>query len=309
MPFSAPPDRGQPRAVCTHSPSYPDHAALPRLAGSSGTITLRCKDLKVLQLEIPGMEECLNIASSIEVSRARLQRVGRSTWLPTVFALGLPLTWVNTQLLGCVCTEHPRCQALQEGTGMGFAEKTFPAFPSSAPLCCAAGPVLGGLRDDDVPLLPPAPEPAAGGGVAAAPRGAVLPATRPAGGPWGGALSHPTRKGREGVTGLLLYSWLGRGGGSSPLPPSRLPQTTQWRLSDVNRDFAVCPTYPPAVIVPAAVSEETLRRAARFRQGGRFPVLSYYHSRNGTVSPRPRPVPAPPSPTPRRRCPQRSPRR
>ncbi|PKU27123.1 myotubularin-related protein 9-like [Limosa lapponica baueri] len=37
-----------------------------RLAGSSGTITLRCKDLKVLQLEIPGMEECLNIASSIE---------------------------------------------------------------------------------------------------------------------------------------------------------------------------------------------------------------------------------------------------
>uniref|UniRef100_A0A8C0ELA5 Myotubularin phosphatase domain-containing protein n=1 Tax=Bubo bubo TaxID=30461 RepID=A0A8C0ELA5_BUBBB len=37
-----------------------------RLANSSGTITLRCKDLKVLQLEIPGMEECLNIASSIE---------------------------------------------------------------------------------------------------------------------------------------------------------------------------------------------------------------------------------------------------
>uniref|UniRef100_A0A8C0I9D8 Myotubularin phosphatase domain-containing protein n=1 Tax=Bubo bubo TaxID=30461 RepID=A0A8C0I9D8_BUBBB len=36
------------------------------LANSSGTITLRCKDLKVLQLEIPGMEECLNIASSIE---------------------------------------------------------------------------------------------------------------------------------------------------------------------------------------------------------------------------------------------------
>lgn len=223
MPFSAPPDRGQPRAVCAHSPSYPDHAALPRLAGSSGTITLRCKDLKVLQLEIPGMEECLNIASSIEVSRARLQRVGRSTWLPTVFALGLPLTWVNTQLLGCVCTEHPRCQALQEGTGMGFAEKTFPAFPSSAPLCCAAGPVLGGLRDDDVPLLPPAPEPAAGGGVAAAPHGAVLPATRPAGGPWGGALSHPTRKGREGVTGLLLYSWLGRGGRQLPPPTFTSP--------------------------------------------------------------------------------------
>jgi len=35
--------------------------------GSSGTITIKCKDLLVLQLEIPGMEECLNIASSIEV--------------------------------------------------------------------------------------------------------------------------------------------------------------------------------------------------------------------------------------------------
>lgn len=75
-----------------HGPSCPDPAALPRLAGSSGTITLRCKDLKVLQLEIPGMEECLNIASSIEVSGAGMQRVGRSRWLPTVFALGLSLT-------------------------------------------------------------------------------------------------------------------------------------------------------------------------------------------------------------------------
>ncbi|KAF4805601.1 hypothetical protein TURU_000417 [Turdus rufiventris] len=41
-----------------------------RLCGSSGTITLRCKDLQVLQLEIPGMEQCLNVASSIEVSSA-----------------------------------------------------------------------------------------------------------------------------------------------------------------------------------------------------------------------------------------------
>lgn len=38
-----------------------------RTVGSSGTITIKCKDLLVLQLEIPGMEECLNIASSIEV--------------------------------------------------------------------------------------------------------------------------------------------------------------------------------------------------------------------------------------------------
>lgn len=89
-------------SVCLHGPTAsPDPPpASPRLAGSSGTITLRCKDLKVLQLEIPGMEECLNIASSIEVGTraAGEQRVGRSRRPPAVFALGLSLTWVNTQL-------------------------------------------------------------------------------------------------------------------------------------------------------------------------------------------------------------------
>ena len=38
-----------------------------RLSGSSGTIIIKCKDLRVLQLDIPGMEQCLNIAHSIEV--------------------------------------------------------------------------------------------------------------------------------------------------------------------------------------------------------------------------------------------------
>lgn len=38
-----------------------------RISGSSGTITIKCKDLRVLQLDFPGMEQCLNIARSIEV--------------------------------------------------------------------------------------------------------------------------------------------------------------------------------------------------------------------------------------------------
>uniref|UniRef100_A0A8C2D7F2 Myotubularin-related protein 9 n=1 Tax=Cyprinus carpio TaxID=7962 RepID=A0A8C2D7F2_CYPCA len=37
-----------------------------RFVGSLGTIIVKCKDLRVIQLDIPGMEECLNIASSIE---------------------------------------------------------------------------------------------------------------------------------------------------------------------------------------------------------------------------------------------------
>lgn len=37
--------------------------------GSLGTIVIKCKDLRIIQLDIPGMEESLNIASSIEVKR------------------------------------------------------------------------------------------------------------------------------------------------------------------------------------------------------------------------------------------------
>ncbi|XP_041828840.1 myotubularin-related protein 9 isoform X3 [Melanotaenia boesemani] len=57
----------------------------------------------------------------------------------------------------------------------------------------------------------------------------------------------------------------------------------RWRLSSVNRDYLVCPSYPPAVIVPNTVDDDTLKKVAKFRQGGRFPVLCYYHRKNGMV--------------------------
>ncbi|KAG8534616.1 hypothetical protein GDO81_018930, partial [Engystomops pustulosus] len=37
-----------------------------RFVGTTGTITIKCKDLRIIQLEITGMDESLNIASSIE---------------------------------------------------------------------------------------------------------------------------------------------------------------------------------------------------------------------------------------------------
>ncbi|KAK6489970.1 myotubularin-related protein 9-like [Huso huso] len=37
-----------------------------RFVGTLGTVIIKCKDLRIIQLDIPGMEECLNIASSIE---------------------------------------------------------------------------------------------------------------------------------------------------------------------------------------------------------------------------------------------------
>lgn len=54
-------------------------------------------------------------------------------------------------------------------------------------------------------------------------------------------------------------------------------------MSTVNRDFSVCPSYPRAVIVPKNVDDDMLRKVAKFRQGGRFPVLCYRHRKNGMV--------------------------
>lgn len=54
-------------------------------------------------------------------------------------------------------------------------------------------------------------------------------------------------------------------------------------MSTVNRDFSVCPSYPRAVIVPKSVDDEMLKKVAKFRQGGRFPVLCYRHRKNGMV--------------------------
>lgn len=61
-------------------------------------------------------------------------------------------------------------------------------------------------------------------------------------------------------------------------------QTDEWRLSEVNKDFSVCSSYPPLVAVPKDIDDDALRKVATFRHGGRFPVLSYYHKKNGMVS-------------------------
>ncbi|KAI0223727.1 Myotubularin-related protein 9 [Lamellibrachia satsuma] len=65
---------------------------------------------------------------------------------------------------------------------------------------------------------------------------------------------------------------------------SRLKSCSEkWRLSSVNKGFQVCGSYPEIVVVPTAIDDEALRKAASFRQGNRFPVLSYYHKTNGMV--------------------------
>ncbi|CAJ0922861.1 unnamed protein product, partial [Mesorhabditis belari] len=50
-----------------------------------------------------------------------------------------------------------------------------------------------------------------------------------------------------------------------------------FRVSEVNKDFKVCASYPEKVIVPRGIGDDYLRISATFRDGGRFPVLAYFH--------------------------------
>eukprot|EP01052_Picozoa_sp_SAG31_P015888 SAG31_NODE_1034_length_10228_cov_89.107316_13_plen_587_part_00 len=48
-----------------------------------------------------------------------------------------------------------------------------------------------------------------------------------------------------------------------------------WRISDLNKDWSLCRTYPAALAVPILADEETLRGSAAFRSKHRLPVLSW----------------------------------
>ncbi|XP_027553634.1 myotubularin-related protein 9 [Neopelma chrysocephalum] len=138
-----------------------------RFVGSLGTIVIKCKDLRIIQLDIPGMEECLNIASSIEV----LSTLDSVTLLYPFFY-------------------RPMFEVLEDGW------RSF-------------------LPDQEFELL------------------------------------------------------------SSV--------TDEWRLSCINKEFSVCPSYPSVVIVPKCITDDELRKVAMFRHSSRFPVLSYYHRKNGMI--------------------------
>ncbi|XP_073480922.1 myotubularin-related protein 9 [Aquarana catesbeiana] len=138
-----------------------------RFVGSSGTITIKCKDLRIIQLEITGMDESINIASSIEA-----------------------LSTLDTISLMYPFFYRPMFEVTEDGWHAFLPEQEFELLSS---------------------------------------------------------------------------------------------ETDEWQLSYVNKDFTVCPSYPPIVIVPKSIDDESLRKVAAFRQGGRFPVLSYFHRKNGMV--------------------------
>ena len=46
-----------------------------------------------------------------------------------------------------------------------------------------------------------------------------------------------------------------------------------WRMTDSNKKFELCPTYPESVIVPKCITDEQLKKIACFRSSKRFPVV------------------------------------
>lgn len=50
-----------------------------------------------------------------------------------------------------------------------------------------------------------------------------------------------------------------------------------FRVTHCNKDYSVCATYPPCLVVPTSVSDTVIRHAARFRSHNRLPVVSHVH--------------------------------
>ncbi|XP_010243361.1 PREDICTED: phosphatidylinositol-3-phosphatase myotubularin-1 [Nelumbo nucifera] len=56
-----------------------------------------------------------------------------------------------------------------------------------------------------------------------------------------------------------------------------------WRISWVNSNYTMCPTYPFSFIVPKSVSDEEVLQASTFRARCRLPVISWCHPGTGAV--------------------------
>ncbi|XP_039706184.1 phosphatidylinositol-3,5-bisphosphate 3-phosphatase MTMR8 isoform X6 [Pteropus medius] len=56
-----------------------------------------------------------------------------------------------------------------------------------------------------------------------------------------------------------------------------------WTITDANRNYEICSTYPPAVVVPKSVTLGTVVGSSKFRSKERMPVLSYLYKENNAV--------------------------
>lgn len=55
----------------------------------------------------------------------------------------------------------------------------------------------------------------------------------------------------------------------------------RWRISDTNKDFELCNTYPRFLIIPSSFRDEDLDSVAKFRYFRRIPTAVWRHIKNG----------------------------
>lgn len=58
-------------------------------------------------------------------------------------------------------------------------------------------------------------------------------------------------------------------------------QDCSWRITTINNDYKLTPTYPNKLIVPKSIPDTLLNHCSKYRSKGRFPTLSYYYKRHG----------------------------
>lgn len=57
----------------------------------------------------------------------------------------------------------------------------------------------------------------------------------------------------------------------------------KWHVSDLNREYSVCATYPSQVYTPVSIDAKTLTACAQFRSKGRMIALSWYNPAKGNA--------------------------
>ena len=57
----------------------------------------------------------------------------------------------------------------------------------------------------------------------------------------------------------------------------------RWRVTQANANYDLCATYPPLLIVPAALSDARLKEGSRWRSKRRVPTLTWYDKATGAA--------------------------
>ncbi|XP_049627279.1 myotubularin-related protein 4 isoform X3 [Suncus etruscus] len=56
-----------------------------------------------------------------------------------------------------------------------------------------------------------------------------------------------------------------------------------WRVSHINNNYKLCPSYPQKLLVPVWITDKELENVASFRSWKRIPAVVYRHLRNGAA--------------------------